>query len=409
MNHMEKKLYFLLLLGLSMLFVACGPDSNEPAPEPPGEGSRTVLAYIVADNNIDRFSSDDIAEMVEGMKTVNSSMCNLLVYLDGYSTTPVLYHIVKGKNGEVVKNVIKTYDEQNSTDITVMSEVMNRVFKEYPADSYGLVYWSHGEGWIPYPLPSTRWIGQDNDGDYIRIDNRMNLSAFASVLEKAPHFDFILFDACFMESIEVAYELRKYSDYFISSPTETPGTGAPYDKVVPAMFSENDVAKNIAEAYVGSYIAKFDASLPIGWNNPFNSKGEWIAGVAISVMKSDALENLANITKQVLPEKKVDNSELRRAFNYDKRAGGVGYYDMADIVRSLTDDDAYKAWETAFKEVRVYWNTTKYNFSDYGGVFSATGANGISHYIPSVTNAKANVAYRSTAWYSAAGLSKLGW
>lgn len=67
-----------------------------------------------------------------------------------------------------------------------MSEVVNHVFTSYPAESYGLVYWSHGEGWIPYPVTSTRWVGQDTgDGD-----KRMNISALASVLDEIPHLDF---------------------------------------------------------------------------------------------------------------------------------------------------------------------------------------------------------------------------
>lgn len=81
-----------------------------------------------------------------------------------------------------------------------------------------MVYWSHGEGWIPYPVTSTRWVGQDTgDGD-----KRMNISALASVLDEIPHLDFLLFDACFMQSVEVAYELRSYTDYFLASPTEIP-------------------------------------------------------------------------------------------------------------------------------------------------------------------------------------------
>ena len=38
---------------------------------------------------------------------------------------------------------------------------------------YGLIYWSHGEGWIPTPLPSTRWIGNDKTGGghYMNIED----------------------------------------------------------------------------------------------------------------------------------------------------------------------------------------------------------------------------------------------
>ena len=81
----------------------------------------------------------------------------------------------------------------------------------YKAESYGLIYWSHGEGWIPTPLPSTRWIGNDKTGG----GHYMNIEDLKLVLQNAPHFDFIMFDACFMQSVEVAYELRDCCDYYI--------------------------------------------------------------------------------------------------------------------------------------------------------------------------------------------------
>ena len=47
------------------------------------------------------------------------------------------------------------------------------------------------------------------------------------------------------------------------------------------------------------------------------------------------------------------------------------------------------------------------------GMFSMKRANGVSHYIPSTATSAAaqaaNAAYRSTLWYSAVGLSRLGW
>ena len=48
----------------------------------------------------------------------------------------------------------------------------------------------------------------------------------------------MLFDACYMQSVEVIYQLRDRTDYFIGSPTEIPGPGAPYEAVVPALFSQ---------------------------------------------------------------------------------------------------------------------------------------------------------------------------
>lgn len=47
------------------------------------------------------------------------------------------------------------------------------------------------------------------------------------------------------------------------------------------------------------------------------------------------------------------------------------------------------------------------------GMFSIKRANGVSHYIPSTATSAAaqaaNAAYRSTLWYSAVGLARLGW
>ena len=55
----------------------------------------------------------------------------------------------------------------------------------------------------------------------------MNISDLVTILsaDAVPHFDFVLFDACFMQSIEVAYALRNFTDYYIGSPTEIPGPG----------------------------------------------------------------------------------------------------------------------------------------------------------------------------------------
>ena len=51
----------------------------------------------------------------------------------------------------------------------------------------------------------------------------MNISDLVEVLDDdMPHFDFIMFDACFMMSIEVAYAVRNYADYYMGCPTENP-------------------------------------------------------------------------------------------------------------------------------------------------------------------------------------------
>lgn len=99
---------------------------------------------------------------------------------------PTLYRLSKDKNGNVVKETVKEYKEQVSTDPAVMQEVLKRAFTEYPAESYGLVLWSHGEaGCNPLPLAkqaSTRWVGEDTTGG----TTYLNISDIAAILSEFP-------------------------------------------------------------------------------------------------------------------------------------------------------------------------------------------------------------------------------
>lgn len=362
---------------------------------------RTVLIYLAADNSLSNMVSADLKEMKEGIAKLNDTSVHLLVYID-IGASPRLVEFKK-KNGEIVENVIKTYESRNSVGTAETQEVFNEVFSnnDFRAESYGLVYWSHGDGWIPNPLPSSRWIGQDTGNG----THYMNITDLVTILKNAPHFDFILFDACFMQAIEVAYAVRDYTDYYIGSPTEIPGPGASYDILVPAMFAEKDVAVKTATAYFTPYNEKYNGGKGI-------SNSNWTGGVSVSLLKSSELERLANITKQVLSST-ANNADLRsKVYDYDKRTssyGHVGYYDMVEMMRLLTDNAGFATWKQVYDVATPYWATTPKNFSAFAKMFSMEGTNGVSHYIPSSYGTAASTAYRTTEWYQAAGLSKLGW
>lgn len=381
--------------------MACGGE-DEPTKPAQKQPQRTVLAYIVSDNSLSYFSDSDINEMLEGIKSVDTQVNNLLVYADS-NTTPVLYRITKDKKGNAIKEIIREYDEQVSTSPQVMKEVCNTVFSNYPAQSYGLIYWSHGEGWKPMPLAATRWIGQDKgDGttDYTNIDE------LKQVLASVPHLDFLLFDACFMMSVEVAYALRDEADYIIASPTEIPGPGAPYDVLVPAMFKKEGSIK-IAQAYYEHYNALYDS----GKNN---SDNYWTAGVSIAALKTSALSALAQATNQALSKATSINLPAIKSnlYDYDQRPKSsnlyVGYYDMVQLMQALCTESDFATWKIAFDSAMAYYQSTPLNFSSYAGMFSMEGTCGLSHYLPT-GNTSLNAAYAQTDWYSAASLDDWGW
>lgn len=395
-----------LCLCLWCLVLATACSNDDPVPLPPSECTRTVLIYMAADNSLSGLERSDINELKKGMAALGTTNVHLLVYVDNKSQKPQLVEYT-AINGQVTENIIKTYEARNSVGVEETREVFNDVFGDsrFKANSYGLVYWSHGDGWIPNPLPSTRWIGQDTgNGTYY-----MNLSDLTSILDDAPHFDFILFDACFMFSVEVGYELRQYADYILGSPTETPGPGAPYDKIVPYMFADNAVIP-MAQAYFKAYNDIYNGGQGITNDN-------WTGGTAIGVMKTSELEALAQATSALcsdaLSAGTASTADLTSIFNYDKRSTSsslyVGYYDMVELAQALAPSEAsFNAWKQAYDAALAYWQTTPKNYSSVCGMFSMERANGLSHYLPQANRASAARAYRTTAWYQAAGLGALG-
>jgi len=411
-----KKLILALLtvITVTTVLVACNHnDEPDPVQE---EDLRTVLVYIAADNSLTSFAADDIAEMVSGFAAVDADKNNLLVYVDTQSAKPLLYQITKDSKGAVVKNILHEYEEQNSVYPTVMAEVYNRVFSAFPAKSYGLVLWSHGDGWLPSPSnisaskASTRWFGQDGT-------SYMDISSLNTALNSAPHFDFILFDACFMQSVEVAYELKDRADYFIGAPNEIPGPGAYYTELVPAMFSQaKDLASTVAHGYYDYYAAKYTGQL--------GSNENWTMGVTVSVLKSSEVQALATATAAILPKYITNGSAINVSsiYSYDPRSTYF-YYDLKDLIKSLVasdDQTLFSAWSDAFElAVPVHLTTDKTYSSFINGMVSMAGSSGLSSYVPRsgtylydghlYSYVSLNTFYHSYAWYSAAGWSNTGW
>ena len=394
----------LTVITVTTVLVACNHnDEPDPVQE---EDLRTVLVYIAADNSLTSFAADDIAEMVSGFAAVDADKNNLLVYVDTQSEKPFLYQITKDSKGAVVKKVLHEYEEQNSVYPTVMAEVYNRAFSAFPAKSYGLVLWSHGDGWLPSPSDisaskaSTRWFGQDGT-------SYMDISSLNTALNSAPHFDFILFDACFMQSVEVAYELKDRADYFIGAPNEIPGPGAYYTELVPAMFSQaKDLASTVAHGYYDYYAAKYTGQL--------GSNENWTMGVTVSVLKSSEVQALATATAAILPKYITNGSAINVSsiYSYDPRSTYY-YYDLKGLVQSLTSSDdqtLFSAWSDAFElAVPVHLTTDKTYSSFIYGMISMAGSSGLSAYIPRSSYVSLNTFYHSYAWYSAAGWSNTGW
>ena len=236
----------IFLCGCALLLSACHKEKDDPTPTPPEADRRTVLVYVAGENSLNKYFAEEITEMCEGSKSIGAND-HLLVYVDIADATrkPYLMEVTKGDTV-----TIHQYTEDLlASDPDVMLEVIRRAFETRPAQSYGLVLWGHASGWIiktdtvAHSMMARRpAYGVDNgENKTTNTGTWMNIPTLAKVLSRAGYpLRFIFADCCNFQCAEVAYELRHTADYIIGSPAEIPGKGAPYNTVVPTMFSQSD-------------------------------------------------------------------------------------------------------------------------------------------------------------------------
>lgn len=408
----NKIIHLICLIGLVFCASACHHHDDD---DPAAPNSRTVLVYIAGENSLSSFINKDIAEIEEGVKKINPKTDHLLIYIDDHSQ-PRLIHMSTDKKGNATQDVIETYTEHNSVDPTIMRQIIDQAFKAYPAGSYGIVFWSHGEAWIP--APSTRsekkilaaneqkleWWGSDT-----MSNSYMNITDMANALKSTKHLAFLFFDACYMLNIETAYELRNVGDYLVSCPTEIPGPGAPYQDVVPALFDKTEnVGKSIANAYYTYYKALYNNGIRISNDN-------WTGGVSMGTIKLNELENLAAQTAKIISANIKDGEVIDYSdiFCYDNRKPNLYYHDFKEFMEKLTNRNGdYTTWKSAFDKAMIYWVTTPANYSSsIKSMFDIdSNAGGLPIYIPRQFQEQEIKNYFHTlAWYSAAGWNKTGW
>ncbi|MBO7601606.1 MAG: hypothetical protein J6S94_01080 [Bacteroidaceae bacterium] len=387
-----------------------------PAPSTLNMPPRTVILYMAGDNSLSFLlktngESGDFAEILAGAAQLDASLLttnNVLIFADKSDELflPTIWRLEKSSDGKAILEEVKKFDSDVlSTDPALIKEVIDFAKTYYPANSYGFVYWSHGDGW--------QYIGIDQQNGTLKGEARgkTTISGLADALSSiGKKFDFVMFDACYMLSIEVAYELRNCTKYIVASPTETPGPGAPYDTMLAVMLAEDNVPDAMGEAFFEYYNQRYDED-----NNSIPTNDSWHGGVTVGVVDCGVLEALAKATAEGLEGvTDIDNVLLREAiFPYDRRNFVDRHYnfDMVDLMKSLMKENDYAMWLNVYQHALVAWHTTSKYYSSASRWFSMETAHGITHYIPKTNDISdsMDIAYHATSWYKDAGLSQLGW
>jgi hypothetical protein len=335
---------------------------------------------MAADNSLYNNAKIDIREILKGTIPEGN---NLLVYLDAPSwsadSIPKLYQI---QGGQLVS--IKQYKQHNSASPEVLKDVIEYTINTFQAESYGLILWSHGTGWLPektfdtlktqkatlHYAPLTKSFGKDE----IQEINIMDLATALPI-----KFEYLIFDACLMSNIEVLYQLRNKAGIIIASPTETLVDGFPYDKIAPFLFKTTPQYFEIAQAYMSHYKNK---------TGPLQS-------ATIAVVDTKLLEPFVETLRKIVESGNIvtltDKSTIQ---SYDMLHPSV-FYDLLDCLGYfITNEQQLTLIKQQLSRMVLYNDFTPYFLLEYSIVKSC----GISVYI-STANDELNEKYKQFDWY----------
>ena len=377
---MKKIIYFATVVACCIAVMSCEPKKDEPGFEPQQDVKHTSIVYMMADNDLGygyHFDDTNIYDMCRSLVD-NDVKGRLMIMLSQRNSWPALLDIQTNEKGECRIDTLKVYEGCLTTDTATMGQVMRDVHEISPTESYGLIMWSHANGWLPqyyfYKSPAKAPNSIGLEGTEKRT---MDLDMLAKVLQPY-HFDYIIFDACLMACVEVVYELRNVSDYIIATPTETMGEGFPYYNIMPMIFADTIDYVGIAKAYENKYI------------KPAGRQG------TITLVETKHLEDLAAACRQIVVGREDEIAQIKntKLQAYDRKTPHL-YYDLDHYMMQLADENQYALLQETLDRAVPY----KAASSVFLGI-TIWHYSGLSSYIPALVNDKfVNNYYRSLQWY----------
>ena len=137
------------------------------------------------------------------------------------------------------------------SDPETLRAFINFGAENYPAEKYDLVLWNHGGG----PIDGFGYDEYSLDETMMSLPGILDAISDNLVTANGGKFDFIDFDACLMNSVELNLALSDYTDCYIASAETVPGHGQDYSGWLNTLGSMPDVdAFHLGEIISDDYI-----------------------------------------------------------------------------------------------------------------------------------------------------------
>lgn len=407
------RLRVILLLSLLLAFSSCSKDDNfsffpapsypereNTVPRVPSEEVRRVLILVSAGfNSLASYLDDNLRAIERAPLPRNGYSDDVVLVLArkpvsgaNYSkpSAPVLFRLYAGADGAPVRDTLKVWNGDDAICTKAfLSAALSYIGEQFPAKGYGLIFSSHALGWIPPDyktptkadgaVPDRRSIGQDRTADG---SIELSLEDFTDAIPF--RMDYVLFDACLMGCVEVAWQLREKADLVGFSPTEILAQGFDYSKMTRRLFAEEADVVGYCQDYFAQYAPYGDAT--------------------ISVVDTRKMDALARVCKELFARydlSSVSPASVQRYFRPSVTPNCIVLYDLKDIlVKAGISPGEEAQLDEALEEAILYKDTTEQFLSIRIDTYS-----GLSLYLPSAGNAVLDAYYKENIrWNDATGL-----
>jgi hypothetical protein len=331
----------------------------------------TILVYIAAHNNLDE---DGRTSAKQIMKAGSTQQVNSIVLFDGKAGAGL--YAIDITPGTGLQKMLGRFD---SGDPQKLLEIAQWTYANWPAENYGLILWSHGNGWTPdeigriaddvlgdrsratelnaqrsASMPGRRALFKStfreiftlqnandraicfDDGSHHSLDtlalDRVT-TAIANLVGKK--LDLLGMDACLMATIEIAYQLRKSVAYLVASEELVPSTSWPYNRILGTLGKQPELtAQELSELIVKEYVDYYRHYPPaIGYGD--------VTKIALDLSKIDvfvaAMKRLAEVLTANMLEvfqclENAQNEAFLTETLDEQREDSKFYYHLWDIV-----------------------------------------------------------------------------
>ena len=299
-----------------MVGVSCSNGDSPDGPDAPVTPvGQTVFMFFPWSNSL----LSDFRRTVEDMQTVVAQRSmkdeRIMVFMATSEREAVLFELKK-QNGRCLTDTLRRYSDRPFTSRQWLTSLFSEVMTLAPASRYGMVVGCHGLAWVPVQgqrnarkrLGSQERIDEednlykeekiDKEGDDLMHfevqgpvttrfiggtypETQIETTDLADAMADAGlHTEYILFDACYMSSVEVAYELKDVTHYLIASPTEVLSYGFPYTTMGKHLLGTPNY-KCIVDSFISFYSS---------YNLPYGT---------VAVTDCTQLDALAAIAQQI--------------------------------------------------------------------------------------------------------------